>query len=238
MKTVTTPNRRYYDQQNELNEIAKKLGVVAFRPDYHGKDRDKNTVLFYLEDDARYNAELDKSGGYITNDMYRKQFFSFENTDVNGFESYEFANRGRIDLRGLHWKEVLEGHIRLAYISKMQNGYASSCGGYSGIREADDYYNDLNREQIKAFLLAHKKAFIGKINMERTGKEIPVLSENECGQNVCNFGCDFVVPCEDEVLKDLIEGWNGKENQENSVTDLNEITARIEKLGGIQFIWY
>ena len=39
---------RYDIQQRTLDEIASRLGVVAYRPDYHRKDRDKNTVLFYV----------------------------------------------------------------------------------------------------------------------------------------------------------------------------------------------
>lgn len=37
---------RYDLQQRMLDEIASRLGVVAYRPDYHRRERDKNTVLF------------------------------------------------------------------------------------------------------------------------------------------------------------------------------------------------
>ena len=48
MKLVTAADVWYTQQQKTLDEIAEKLGVVAYRPSYHGAERDKNTVLFYL----------------------------------------------------------------------------------------------------------------------------------------------------------------------------------------------
>lgn len=33
---------RYIQQTDALNKIAAKLGVVAYRPDYHGTQGDKN----------------------------------------------------------------------------------------------------------------------------------------------------------------------------------------------------
>ena len=50
----------YIEQQRALDEIAGKLGVVAYRPDYHRKDRDKNTVLFYTREDEEHNRLVDK----------------------------------------------------------------------------------------------------------------------------------------------------------------------------------
>ncbi len=52
-------NIQYKEQQAELNKIASELGVVVYRPDYHGKARDKNTVLFYTEGDDAHNRMVD-----------------------------------------------------------------------------------------------------------------------------------------------------------------------------------
>ena len=51
---------RYREQQQAIDEIAEKRGIVAFRPDYHGKQGNLNTVLFYLPEDAAHNRAVDK----------------------------------------------------------------------------------------------------------------------------------------------------------------------------------
>ena len=60
MKLVTAADVWYTQQQKTLDEIAEKLGVVAYRPSYHGAERDKNTVLFYLKEDEEHNREVDQ----------------------------------------------------------------------------------------------------------------------------------------------------------------------------------
>lgn len=97
MKLVTAADVWYTQQQKTLDEIAEKLGVVAYRPSYHGAERDKNTVLFYLKEDEEHNREVDrqpvrysrseaKDRGVNVNSecVYRDHFWSFENSDANG----------------------------------------------------------------------------------------------------------------------------------------------------------
>ena len=55
VKIVTQDNIRYTEQTEALNEIAAKLGVVAYRPDYYGSRGDKNTVMFYTPEDEEHN---------------------------------------------------------------------------------------------------------------------------------------------------------------------------------------
>jgi len=62
---------RYREQQTHLNAIAAKHGVVCFRPDYHGKPRDANTVLFYTKEDHAYNCKLDRND-WAPHEQYRK----------------------------------------------------------------------------------------------------------------------------------------------------------------------
>lgn len=57
---------QYSLQQDALDAIAAKVGVVAFRPNYHGGEGDKNTVLFYTKEDALYNLEVDRQEDPIT----------------------------------------------------------------------------------------------------------------------------------------------------------------------------
>lgn len=104
-------NIRYKEQQAALNQIASELGVVAYRPDYHGKVRDKNTVLFYTKEDEAHNRKVDLEPTHYTQSeahdrmkyqkvkipeqyIWRDPFWSFENSDANGVLSYEFANFG------------------------------------------------------------------------------------------------------------------------------------------------
>lgn len=58
--SITATDVWYTQQQKTLDEIAEKLGVVAYRPSYHGAERDKNTVLFYLKEDEEHNREVDR----------------------------------------------------------------------------------------------------------------------------------------------------------------------------------
>lgn len=53
-------------------------------------------------------------------------------------------------------KQEQQVHIQkskdaLSYYRQMQRLYAASCGGYLGIRECDDTYNDWNRKIIDAY---------------------------------------------------------------------------------------
>ena len=163
MKLVTATDVWYTQQQKTLDEIAEKLGVVAYRPSYHGAERDKNTVLFYLKEDEEHNREVDrqpvrysrseaKDRGVNVNSecVYRDHFWSFENSDANGQLDMGWANNGKLNLRSLDWKTKLEGSITFAFARKMQFNYVRSTGGYLELREADNAYNDWNREQLRA----------------------------------------------------------------------------------------
>lgn len=99
------------EQQEFLDALADEYGVVAYRPSYFGKDHDGYTVLFYSKEDEEFNEKVDKEGG----NNYRTQFWSFDNTDHNGFVSPRFANYGSIFLGSLYWKEEVEEHFLNAY---------------------------------------------------------------------------------------------------------------------------
>ena len=103
----------YTRQQSILNEIARDLGVIAYRPSYHSKDNDCNTVLFYTLEDYLYNQMLEKQG--ITDTVeYHRPFFTFENTDPNRQPSYAFANCGQIDLRSGDFHKILKSSVKSA----------------------------------------------------------------------------------------------------------------------------
>lgn len=245
---------RYKEQQGWIDKVCESICCVPYRPDYHGKAGDGNTVLVYLPEDAAHNKEVDKElTHYGSKDeaklygctderyYYRPHFWSFENTDVNGFLSFDFANRGKLDLRGFDWQDVIESSIMLAYHLKNQSLYAAGCGGLFSLREADETYNDMNRSIAESFVKAHKRAFVGNIVISNDKKrQIAVesghpLREYRCGDHLLNFGADFIVPCRDEKLEQLLIQWN-RDFRPASVVD--EIQERINRLEGVLFVWF
>lgn len=228
---------QYTAQQKALDEIAKELDIICFRPNYHAADRDCNTVLFYTHTDHQYNLLLEKQAGNfpLINDDYRQQFFSFENTDVNGQFSLSFANHGSVDLRVLDYKERLKSTIALALEIKMQNDYALSCGGILFVNEADDIYNDYNRRIIDCFYKKHNTALIGHINFKDKGVG-PFLQYN--GEKVYNFGCDFIIPKHDDMLEKMLLSWNGIKTDLEKEVKISNIYRRIENISGITFKWF
>ena len=242
MKLVTATDVWYTQQQKTLDEIAEKLGVVAYRPSYHGAERDKNTVLFYLKEDEEHNREVDrqpvrysrseaKDRGVNVNSecVYRDHFWSFENSDANGQLDMGWANNGKLNLRSLDWKTKLEGSITFAFARKMQFNYVRSTGG--------------NREQLRALKMMHGRLFLGSINFHGDQRKKIVagkegIYEELLDQMVYNFGCDFAVPVPDKELGDLIRAWNGDERLPKRSMDVEAMTGRIEQLGGINLIWY
>lgn len=260
MRVQLMSDIRYKHQQGFLNELAVKHGFATFRPDYHGLPRDCNTVLLYTMEDAKHNREVDreptsyssseaadrkKYSGIIIADkyIYRDYFFAFENTDRNGHYDLDFANFGRLDLRGSDWHERLEGAILLAFARKKQNDYIRGTGGYGSLREADGTYNDLNRELIRCFLMRYGKAYMGNVNFyddkrKKVAKGEASVYEEYTGQMVYNFGCSFVVPTQDEELEKLIREWNSDERLPKRADDVQKITNLVDRLGGIHLIWY
>jgi hypothetical protein len=256
MGYVTAEDTRYTQQQKALDEIATKLGVVAYRPDYHGWTGDKNTVLFYLKEDERHNRKVDRqpvrysrseardrkidvNGDFV----YRDHFWSFENSDANGLFDMGLANNGKLNLTSLDWKTKLEGSVAFALARKTQLDYVRGTGGFLALREADDVYNDLNREQLRALKMMHGRLFLGNINFYGDQRKKIVAGEEDVyeellDQMVYNFGCDFAIPVPDKGLEELIRAWNGDERLPKKLVDVEAMTGRVEQLGGINLIWY
>jgi hypothetical protein len=104
---------QYSRQQKIINDVCKELNLIAYRPNYHAKDRDCNTVMVYTPEDHKENLRLEKAGETRT-EIYKYPVFTFENTDVNGMFDLNFANRGKIDLRTMKEYEVIENAIKNA----------------------------------------------------------------------------------------------------------------------------
>lgn len=255
MKNIT-----YELQQKVLNDSATKLGVVAYRPDYHGKDRDLNTVMFYTREDEAHNRLVDKQPVRYTASeafdrkkyshletpdecVYRNSFWNFENSNANGILDYRFANRGKVDLRGNRWREVLEGHIQLALVNKMRREYISSTGGYLALREADSVNNDLNREEIHAIKKIYGEAYLVEVNYFGKRRE-DILSGRQSiyepvgDDPIYNFSGSFCVPTKDQELEQMILAWNDNDRLPKKGADIDKIQDRVDKIGGINLLWF
>jgi hypothetical protein len=128
-------------------------------------------------------------------------------------------------------------------ILKKQREYLAYTGGVFALREADETYNDFNRDIIAAFKEAHGTAFLGNINFygekrQKVADGSASVYEEYIGQLVYNFGADFVVADKDELLESMIRTWNGGHTHSDKRNLIAQITDRIAELGGLCFIWY
>ena len=232
----------YREQQNLINEVAKELDLVTFRPNYHHDKNDPNTVLLYTAADEKHNKEIDSvyNGAAYARELYKRPVFTFENTDANGSYTYDWANRGKVDLRSYaEWKTRLTGAIKLAYYQHEQFTYVRKMGGWAYIMEADDTYNDFNRQQIEAFYQMYGHAYMCDANYHDEEHEMvvagtqSVYTEYQEGQHLYNFCCTYLVPTEDETLQELIRDWN-----RSKIKDPDVIRRRVKAIGGIYFCWF
>jgi len=248
----------YFEEQQAIRDVAEAYGFVAFRPDYHGAKGDGNTILLYLPEDEEHNRKVEKEPTHYSSKdeaalyhcydekyYYRPYFWSFENTDVNGNLDLHFANRGRLDLRGIDFRKVIAGSILRAYFKKLQAKYVVGNGGFLMIREADDNYNTLNRAIMKNFALENGGiAYIGRFvidnkDLERIKAGDADVFKEYHGESIKNFGADFIIPKRDEKLRSMILDWN-RGGRKDSVL-FGQIESRIThswNLYGEQFIWY
>ena len=250
---------RYGEQQKWFDQVAAKLGVVCYRPDYHADSRDANTVLFYTKEDAEHNREVDRQPIHYTQSeardrkkyskidipdeyVWHDHFWSFENTDVNGHLSYDFGNYGKLDLRGSNWRDVLEGSIRFAHACKMQRMYLWATGGPLELREADETYNDWNRKKIDALRQQYGKVYLGCINYYNDKREKVAaggdIYEEYTGGMIPSFYCGYVVPTPDQELQKLVQAWNGCNSLPAPSDIVDKIFDRVEKIGGAHLLWY
>lgn len=136
----------------------------------------------------------------------------------------------------------LDPEEELNNLKSDQRAYFALTGGFNELRESDDKYNDFNRKIIEKFKESFGSAYLGTINFYGD-KRLQVESgeksiyEEYSGQNVYNFGCDFIVPCKDEILESYVREWNSNTLNKGVVT-VNKIFSRVEELKGINFIWF
>ena len=114
---------------------------------------------------------------------------------------------------------------------KEQARYVASMGGWGAIREADEIYNGLNLDILRAYRDEYPGAVMGDFNYE--GKPDVFQSIPEKDEDIRNFCCDFVLPEKNKELENLIVGFRtGKGECEKT------LLASVEELGGEYFIWF
>lgn len=130
----------------------------------------------------------------------------------------------------------------VAEIKGRLHRYIRSIGGWMEVMESDSYLNDANRAMIKAYKKEHGSAFLGKTNFYNADR-IAVANgtkspfEKYTGGRIYNFGCDYVIPVEDEELAAMIREYNTDESYPNAYKLVTKITNRIDQLGGEHTIW-
>ena len=132
--------------------------------------------------------------------------------------------------------------MKVKDIVKKQNQYVRSQGGYSNIREADQTYNDMNRELIQAMADEYHTAYLGRYQF--FGREkLRIFNGTDdvyviyTGQAVDNFDTDFIVPTRDELLETMIRSFNAVGKTSN-IKLIDRIVSRIYELDGHLTIWY
>ena len=116
------------------------------------------------------------------------------------------------------------------YLLKKQREYCISQGGILGLREADEVYNNLNIQIIKAFKTAHKNCRLVKLHPEKGEEYITEYT----GQHLYNDACDAIIPNDNKALLDLLIKWDKDRLPSNFI---NELFTFIESNGGIIFVW-
>lgn len=199
--------------------------------------KDPNTVLFYTKEANEYNNTLDKEFGLSICDerYYRSFFWRFSNIDADGETSYDFANYGDVDMRGDDAEAKLEAAVALALARYLEREYRKACDGSPS--EADENYNGLVRDVIAAYARVHPNACLGRINLNgpaySEARNGTYRFEKYTGQKVYNFGADFIIPDEDEALREAIIAWA----KEVKLESLHKINARISALHGVRLLW-
>lgn len=118
---------------------------------------------------------------------------------------------------------TLEKQTKLYELKYMQYLYAASQGGILGLREADDTWNNFNREIIKEYAKVYPNCRLGSYNKTET---VPYT-----GQKIYNFDYDFIISEPDEELKNIIEEGYA------DICSIERIQNRIETKNGEILIW-
>lgn len=110
-----------------------------------------------------------------------------------------------------------------------------------GASEFDTSINDISRAVIDRFKKEHDHCYLGKINDYDCDRNNPDIQFVEyTGQKIYNFQYAFVIPSDDQPLREMIREHNRKKKTFNSADTMElieQITKRVCDLGGIHLHW-
>ena len=113
--------------------------------------------------------------------------------------------------------------------------YIKGSGGMSNIREADNKYNDLNRDIVNAIYDGFGSAYLLNVNYGENGDTKEKVAWTEyTGQMVYNFEFAICVPRRNDALECLILEWRNK----GSVATLSRISNCVSTCGGQELTWF
>jgi len=127
---------------------------------------------------------------------------------------------------------------KMQELIKRENEHFRSCGGY--MLEADEKWNNIQREKIAAVYKINGKAYLGKINHHGENRKSLTVSDifvEYTGQKVYNFDADFIVPTADNELAEMIIQWNAAKPP-LSLKLIKKMQNIVEKIGGTSLKWY
>lgn len=128
-------------------------------------------------------------------------------------------------------------------LKKRQMHYTQCKGGPLALKEGDEIFNKLTRRIIHAYAKIHPQAFLGDIHMYGTQRREFKDGNTSAmrkyhGEEVCDFGCDFLIPMRDETLDELLREYNSVWNNASLKGSLlTKVIARIYSLGGQLLQW-
>lgn len=131
----------------------------------------------------------------------------------------------------------LAGNVSVEIGCRAQSGHTEreidmDLATFVAYMEGNSEAHNATQERIVANYIP--KAWVGRLNASPDGCQLRTLNAGETG-----YGHDFVVPCFDSVLMDMVEE-RIEAPYKGTVADgvrLDAIFARIEELGGKVLVW-
>mgnify|MGYP001117234141 CR=1 FL=1 len=120
-----------------------------------------------------------------------------------------------------------------AAITAMNNEFAKAVKASGSIFpvEACDDLNDASRHVIERMIAENGEAWL--VNINTNAESLTKADTSADGWNLYNFCAQAVVPCNDEVLKQLINDF--KSSRDTKILD--SALDRVDELGGITLVW-
>lgn len=117
--------------------------------------------------------------------------------------------------------------------------YIHRCNG--GSSEFDSSINEISRAMVIKFHEKYGTCFLGEINNYDCDRKNPAIKLVEYqGQTILNFEYDFIIPCDDPLITQMINEHNKEKKDFNSkeiMALIEKINNRVVELGGEFLSW-